>query len=392
MIRFRNTNKHNFSLLCILLFFTTAAYTQDSLRVKTKDSVRTSALKIGGALRLNYNLSSWKPQQVKRGGDFGFDLFRINVKAKHKDVSLNAEYRLYSAAFGGGMLKQGWFGYNFKNNKTILQIGLTQVPFGNQTYNSNNWFFNLPYYLGFEDDHDMGLKLIHKTEHFKYHFAFFKNAEELKFGNTSTISPNRYSYDISGRNKEVNQANVKVDYLFGENKRSVVSVFGEYGGLYNVVTKAFGDHYAYGLSLNSKWNKLNLKAQIFSFEFRANDTIPNNGIIEMAAYGAPYNVAEAGKMFTFGIAYDVDLNWGPITNVTIYNDFAFFDKSKSSFTDSYMNVFGAMFTAGNVYTYVDFAMGKNHSWLGPNWTNSFSTGDPSEAWNLRFNINFGYYF
>ena len=28
-------------------------------------------LKIGGALRFNYNLSSWKDGQKKRGGDFG---------------------------------------------------------------------------------------------------------------------------------------------------------------------------------------------------------------------------------------------------------------------------------------------------------------------------------
>jgi len=51
-------------------------------------------IKIGGALRFNYNISSWKPDQVKRGGDFGYDVFRINAKANYKKLSLNAEYRL----------------------------------------------------------------------------------------------------------------------------------------------------------------------------------------------------------------------------------------------------------------------------------------------------------
>jgi hypothetical protein len=36
----------------------------------------------------------------KRGGDFGYDVFRINAKAKYKGIKLNAEYRLYSEGFG----------------------------------------------------------------------------------------------------------------------------------------------------------------------------------------------------------------------------------------------------------------------------------------------------
>jgi len=120
-------------------------------------------LHIGGALRFNYNLSSWKEGQKKRGGDFGYDVFRVNAKAKYKGIKLNAEYRLYSEGFGGGMLKQGWFGYDFtpENN---LQIGLTQVPFGITQYNSHNWFFSINYYVGMEDDHDMGVKYTHSDE------------------------------------------------------------------------------------------------------------------------------------------------------------------------------------------------------------------------------------
>jgi hypothetical protein len=65
-------------------------------------------LEIGGAVRFNYNLSSWKEGQKKRGGDFGYDVFRINAKAKYKGIKLNAEYR-FTEGFGGGMLnKVGW--------------------------------------------------------------------------------------------------------------------------------------------------------------------------------------------------------------------------------------------------------------------------------------------
>ena len=33
-------------------------------------------LKIGGALRFNYNYSDWKPENRNRGGEFDFDVFR----------------------------------------------------------------------------------------------------------------------------------------------------------------------------------------------------------------------------------------------------------------------------------------------------------------------------
>ena len=44
------------------------------------------SLSLGGALRFNYNLSTWKKEQVKRGGDFGYDVFRINAKSTYKNM------------------------------------------------------------------------------------------------------------------------------------------------------------------------------------------------------------------------------------------------------------------------------------------------------------------
>ena len=132
-------------------------------------------LKIGGALRFNYNLSSWKEGQKDRGGDFGYDMFRVNVNGSYHGIYVDAEYRLYSRSFGGGFLKQGWLGYRF-NEKEEIQVGLAQIPFGIQQYNSHNWFFNLTYYFGLEDDHDMGVKYVHIDDKFEYNLAFFKNS------------------------------------------------------------------------------------------------------------------------------------------------------------------------------------------------------------------------
>src|SRR5690606_4556871 len=123
-------------------------------------------LHIGGALRMNYNYSTWKEEQKERGGDFGYDVFRINVDAKYHGLKMDTEYRLYSKSFGGGFLKRGWVGYDI-DQESDIQIGLTQVPFG-LNLNSHSWFFGLGYYVGLEDDHDMGVKYTHKGNRFEY--------------------------------------------------------------------------------------------------------------------------------------------------------------------------------------------------------------------------------
>jgi hypothetical protein len=347
---------------------------------------------IGGALRFNYNLSTWKPEQKTRGGDFGYDLFRINANAAYKGIYLNAEYRLYSDAFGGGMLKQGWFGYRF-SEKDELQLGLTQVPFGIQQYNSNNWFFNLSYYVGLEDDHDMGIKYIHLGEKLEYQLAFFKNAEELRFGNDTEISHSRYSYDVAGRNKEINQFNGKFIYKFGGKVLQRLGVSGQYGSLYNLDTERLGDHYGLALHYEATYGKWNLKAEAMNIGHNPEnlDTASRN-VISMAAYGAAYEVAAHFNMYTFTLARNIPVDWGPVSHLQLYNDFGYMQKEEANFEDSYMNVTGVLVTAGSIFAYIDYAAGYNHSWLGGNYIDDFSRGNPDAKWEARFNINIGYYF
>jgi hypothetical protein len=349
-------------------------------------------VKIGGALRFNYNLSSWKPEQKSRGGDFGFDMFRINAIAAYRGIYVNAEYRHYPEAFGGGMLKQGWFGYKF-NEAEELQVGLTQVPLGIQQYNSHNWFFNLGYYMGLEDDHDMGIKYMNLGEKWEYQIAYFKNAEELNFGDASAVSPSRYSYDVAGNNKEVHQGNIKLLYKWGDSLKSRLGVSAQYGGLYNINTKRKGDHYALAVHYEADFKLWNLKTEAMLVSHNPNNAEGvSRELITMAAYGTPYEVASDFNLYTLAVARDVPVSWGPVSNLQFYNDFGYMQKKPTSFEDSFMNVTGVLISAGNLYTYVDYAAGYNHSWLGGNFVNDFAAGNPDAKWEARFNINFGYYF
>lgn len=349
-------------------------------------------LKIGGALRFNYNLSSWKEGQKDRGGDFGYDMFRVNVNGSYQGIYVDAEYRLYSRSFGGGFLKQGWLGYRF-NEKEEIQVGLTQVPFGIQQYNSHNWFFNLTYYFGLEDDHDMGVKYVHIDDKFEYNLAFFKNAEELRFGGTSEVSPDRYSYDVVGRNKEVNQINGKLIYKFGDSIKNRLGTSVQYGGLYNLDTEKTGSHYGLALHYEMFYKNWNLKLQAMNIDHDP-ENLPGESreMIKMGAYGFPYEVASDFNIYTIAVSKSIPVELGPISNIQFYNDFGYQDKKVDSFEDSFMNVTGMLITAGQVYTYVDYAAGYNQSWLGGNFVDDFSTGNPDAKWEARFNINIGYYF
>ncbi|MBX0333390.1 hypothetical protein K3G39_09075 [Pontibacter sp. HSC-14F20] len=351
-------------------------------------------LKLGGALRFNYNLSTWKKDQLERGGDFGFDLFRINAEAEYKGIKLNAEFRHYSQAFGGAFLKQGWFQYDF-NEGSQLQVGLNQVPFGIQQYNSNNWFFNMTYYVGFEDDHDMGVKYIRDTGLWQWQAAYYKSAEEFVFG-LSEPSPNRYSYDVTGRNKENNQLDFKLVRRLGDSLTHEIGYSLQGGLLYNIDTERNGTRYAGALhyeykSSNSPWN-IKLQAMFYRFQptYAAGADLD---FVEMGAYGANYNVANRGEVYTAGIAYHIPFETKLLQGIDLYNNYGYYNKRESGYENAHMNVLGALFTAGPMYIYTDAAFGYNHPWLGPEWTNAFTTGTPDDTkWHMRLNINMGYYF
>ncbi|WP_096430859.1 hypothetical protein [Labilibaculum antarcticum] len=74
------------------------------------------------ALGSNYNLSSWKDGQKEQGGNFGYDVFRVNAKAKYKGVKLNAEYRflfgrLWRRNVNASLGRLRFYSYKYPSNR-----------------------------------------------------------------------------------------------------------------------------------------------------------------------------------------------------------------------------------------------------------------------------------
>ena len=347
--------------------------------------------KLGGALRFNYNFCDWKPGHRDRGGDFGFDVLYFKLSGSYRNIILSADYRFYSKDFGGSMLKYGWIGYQF-NDKSQMQLGLTGVPFGIQPIASHNFFLQIAYYIGLEDDFDMGIKYLYQGDTWDFTFAFFKNADELLFGSDNETSDDRYGYDVAGRNKEINQFNGQAFYKFGESTRQRLGGSAEFGQLYNLDTRKNGTHYAFALHYELTTKRVSLKAQLTTYAMN-----PKNGegdddeLISMTAYGAPYLVAAKANMYMLGAGYTIPVNRKFLKKIQVYNDFGWLDKQNNDYKDSFQNVTGCMLDGGPVCIYVDYALGKNHGWLGPDF-NGFGTGGESDSWHARFNVNVGYYF
>lgn len=421
--------QRNHGIFCKLLLYLGTGLLALPMAVMAQES--EDGFTVGGALRYNYRYMDWNDEDYARinsaqGGELLMDTYRINVDGTYDGIDLSLEYRFYS---GYHMLHHGYMGYDF-SDRTTMQIGVHQVPFGIQPYASHNWFFSIAYYLGLEDDYDAGIKFIHETDNgWNLQVAYYKNDEGNYTGDSDNSS--RYSYDIvdetyfgmMSNNRESNQFNGRITYTAsGDNYSAELGISGQYGMLFNEAldrvkrsddpaalyagdTDAWGDHMAIGGHLNAGFGNFNLMAfGIYvdhnpavvvdsSITTAGEESLAADYSVDMVVYGAydfPYPVAGTGMIFAVEPAYTVSVDWGPISSLQFYNDFSIYMKDKDDYEDTYHNVTGVLVTAGSVYTYVDVAQGKNNPWLGE--FTGLGPGVKDAEWKMRFNINMGYYF
>ena len=359
---------------------------------------------LGGALRFNAFHKSWDEENKDKLGELAFDTLMANADVSYGGIDLSLQYRFYN---GYNMLHHGYFGYTFKQG-TEMQIGVSRKPFGILPYASHNWFFDITYYLGMEDDYDAGIKVLVPHPKLDLQFAFYKNDEGSYTGDS--LDSARYSYDVvrtsesesaalgidgATGNQEINQFNARVAYTFdhGERFTTEIGASGEWGQLYNSITTQTGDHWAAAVHLNGTYGRFNVMFEALGYGFRPkNPAGQSDDIIVMGAYDAPYKVAAEGAIALFNFMYTLPVDRGALETIGFYNNYSYLAKRDSQFKDSQQNVLGMVLGAGRLLTYIDFAFGKNHPWIGPSYGSALAEGDPAAGWESRFNINIGYYF
>ena len=351
-------------------------------------------LNIGRAVRFNIFDKRWVADATQP--EATFDTWRLNVDARTAGVDLSFEYRFYPIG-DYHFIHHGYLGYGF-NDDLYMKLGVTQVPFGVTSFASHSYFFQIPYYVGLEDDYDMGIKFDYTgIKNLELNFAYFRQPE-FNGGASSGLDKNasRYSYDITpsaeASIRESNQFNLRAAYNITDNIE--VGLSGQLGEIYNDTLKTGEWSTALAGHVEANFGNFNFKGEYIHYNYAAKDNLGNTlDKVQMGAYGSNYNVAAEANMYVAGLAYSIPVNWGPISNVQAYVDYSIIDKAAAGFESTHHLIPGFLLTAGSIYTYVDYAMGKNNAWFGADtWTNGLAEGDANASWEKRFNVNIGYYF
>lgn len=401
---------------CLLLLLAMAAWPQAAAALEADERPQeatpepAASLTLGGALRSNFYYTSWADARGSlwpeaRGSLWAFDTFRLNADGAYGPLFLSSEYRFYA---GYQFLHHGYVGYRFAG-PIALHAGVTKAPFGLLPFGSHNWFFLLPYYLGFEDDYDLGVKLL-ATEALwglplDLQLAFFKNDEGTFTG--SSLDSARYSYDMVRTREgdlayagfdgataleETNQGNVRAAYTLahGPIGQTTLGASGQVGAILDRQSGAHGFRWAAAAHLEGQYDRINLMLEWIRYGFEpANGGTPS---VTMGAYDAPYQVASFGTLYVAGLAYTLPFTFGPFSEILAYHDYSLLNKDQAGFAPSQMNVTGMRLTAGPFVTYLDLAAGQNHPWLGPGYGSALAEGRADAPWEFRLNLNQGYYF
>ncbi|PLX96831.1 MAG: hypothetical protein C0621_01225 [Desulfuromonas sp.] len=384
-------------LLCAAPFSSALASDDADLLTRVEKLEAASAIHVGGAVRVNYGLTDWSESSKDKSGDFAFDLFRLNVDGTQGDITLSAEYRFYPE-YNFNALHHAYLAYDF--SETLQgQVGVHQVPFGIQPYASHNFWFSGAYYVGLEDDYDMGIKLLYDAKPWHATLAFYKNGE---LGAPSVA--NRYSVDVNSAatggfagaqaagNEETNQVNGRLAYTLdhGDLGSTELGVSLEAGKLYNSNTAKNEDRVAGALHLVGDYGPFNVQLEYASYSYNvANPPGFDDQVVTVGAYGSSWGIPTEADIATFNVAYTRPVTWGPIESVTLYSDNTVITPKEGRFDNVSQNVVGALFAAGPVYTYVDIISGEDMIFMGGDMVGAT---DASSGRNTRLNVNIGYYF
>lgn len=350
--------------------------------------------RFGGSIWLNYALKDFDEHNKSKGGEFNFDLFRIEMEGSRGKVIFSGQYRFYSYMH---TIHHGWVGYQFDENNQI-RVGVMQVPFGILPYGSHSYWFGLPYYTGLESDYDAGVMYSAKRGAWSSQIGVFKNAE---WGNALKLE--RFSFDVvkdpdtNQFNEETNQMNLRLAHTW-ESAPKVSTELGlslQGGFLYNSFTEETGTRWASSVHLSQFIGPWDMQAQVGRYDYRpANPDGVSRDYIQLGAFADSRSVVAQANYFVLNIARRVAADIGPFKEVTCYEDYSQLIKEDSAESDrSELNTLGCRFGTQRTYTYVDWISGRNTTFLGDSRSESgLGNVQAKNGWKNRFNINFEYYF
>lgn len=385
--------------------------------------------KIGGAIRANYYVGDYgDPNGDTKGtrsdsGTISLDTFRINVDYENGPIVGKFEYRFYPGYRGSNQDSYSfphtaWLGYNFDGGDQV-QVGINRVPFGPGAYGiSQSWFFDQHFYVGLADDMDLGVKYTTQFGDVKVDLGYYYTDEGNWVGENFSEDSVRYSYDVTneskGGYKERNQLNarVRMPVELGDGVTSEVGASLQYGQLDSAGDHDDGDHWAASLHAVTSIGNWKIATQLtrYKYDVEADQPLGTDELVQFGAYDFATLVAADAWIPAVSVSYYLETPRLPWLDYVIpYFEYSSIMKEQSGFNDSELLTFGAAWGRGGWYIYTDLVFSNGNDFVGDEsgygdyvdssgtitpggFTSNRFGANPTDEWEYRFNINFGYYF
>lgn len=357
-----------------------------------------NGFRLGGAVRVNYSHKDWDPT-YDRLGQIDFDTARVDAGYDRGPWLGSFQYRYYHFrnAEPTYFLQHAWIGYRL-DERNQIHAGVNPIPFGLLPFASNNFFFSLAYYVGLEDSYNLGAKVIHRDGPLDLQLGFYPR--DGGHGHGASEASARYTFNIvpdgAIRNRERDTLIARAAYTLSHGERSAtelgISLLA--GRVPNDTTGRDGDRQAGALHYKGDYGPWGVMLQAARYVIRPeNPPGQDRRIVIMGAYDASYEVAARGTLSIANVSYRVPGGAGPLRDVTFYSNYSRLDKSEAGFQDTEQQVFGVSFVpAAGFFVYADYLFGRQHPYVGPNFSNGLAAGGADDSWHQRININVGYYF
>jgi hypothetical protein len=333
---------------------------------------------LGGAVRFNHAWLDYGPN--KGEGNTDLELVRLDSRGRRGAFSYSLQYRYYNDFEA---IHHAWVGFDLAKAGQ-LRAGVQQVPFGLLPYASHSFWFGSGYYLGIEDDYDLGLVWERGDETTRWHLGLFFADE---YGDGKRFD--RYSFDVAQTDalpyRERERLLLRRARSWesgGANWEWGVSAFA--GRVEDVTLGRDFDHQ--GLALHGQWQRdaWTLQAQWAAYRY----DVPGQRIA-ISAFAFPFEAASEAQVLSANVVREMPTPaW--LDSLRCYNNLSTTQVSGAGRRDSWQNVTGCSIGRGPMFTYVDWIAGYNMWFIGGPGIGIDDAG--GARWRSRLNINFGFYF
>ncbi|MFC4728486.1 hypothetical protein [Coralloluteibacterium thermophilus] len=337
-------------------------------------------LHLGGAVRFT---TGWRDYGPSEGdGDVDLELLRVDVRGRRGAFEFSAQYRWYETF---DAIHHAWVGWRLDEGRG-LRLGVQQVPIGLLPTASHGFWFGSGYYLGVEDDYDLGLVWRDIDAGRSWHVGLFA-ADEYGTG----WRYGRYSFDVASvpGSEHRERERLVLRHARRLERGGWDLELGGSAALGRIEARPSGRHprHALGaLHAEAARGPLSLQLQWLRYGYSV-----DGERIALAAFDAPFEIAARADVYTANLAYAFDMDGRWLDALTCYNDFSTTRPRRGpGLADSYQNVLGCSFGKGPMLTYVDLISGRNMWFVGGPGV-GIDEGDAGR-WHSRLNINLGFYF